>query len=72
MDEVLPYVVPDLVLLIFGIGGTLGLTWAIENGIEWGETPTDRRLIQRARARNRPSVVGDGIEGLTPPLDWKR
>ena len=35
MDEVRPYFVSYLVLLIFGVGGTLWLTWAIENGIEW-------------------------------------
>src|ERR1700682_595080 len=33
-DEVRPYFVSYLVLLIFGVGGTLWLTWAVENGVE--------------------------------------
>jgi len=33
-DQVRTYFVSDLVLLIFGVGGTLSLTWAVENGIE--------------------------------------
>ena len=35
MDEVQPYYVSYLVLLVFGVGGTLWLTWAIESGFEW-------------------------------------
>jgi len=35
MDEVRPYFVSYLVLLIFGVGGTLWLTWGVENAIEW-------------------------------------
>jgi hypothetical protein len=35
MDEVRPYFVSYLLLLIAGVGGTLLLTWAIESGIDW-------------------------------------
>jgi hypothetical protein len=35
MDEVRPYFVSYLLLLILGVGGTLSLTWAIENGFAW-------------------------------------
>lgn len=41
MDVAWPYFVPNLFLLILGVGGTLWLTWAIERGIEWGQ-PTLR------------------------------
>jgi len=34
MDEVQPYYVSYLLLLIVGVGGTLWLTWAVGNGIE--------------------------------------
>jgi hypothetical protein len=34
MDEVRPYYVSYVVLLIFGVGGTLWLTWAVEHGID--------------------------------------
>jgi hypothetical protein len=33
MDEVRPYYVSVLMLLIAGVGGTLWLTWAIEHGV---------------------------------------
>lgn len=40
MDEVRPYFVSYLVLLIFGVGGTLLLTWVIENLFEkWRAEP---------------------------------
>ena len=35
MDVVWPYYISYLVLLLVGVGGTLWLTWAIENGMEW-------------------------------------
>jgi hypothetical protein len=46
MDAVRSYFVPYLVLLIFGVGGTLWLTWAVENGIEWWQR-RDREFLGR-------------------------
>jgi hypothetical protein len=43
MDDVQPYYVSYLLLLVFGVGGTLWLTWAIENGFEWWR----RRRLER-------------------------
>jgi hypothetical protein len=42
VDEVQPYYVSYLLLLIVGVGGTLWLTSAVENGIEsWNRRRSD-------------------------------